>query len=183
MGTNGLRRIVIGFIFVVVIGSQLAWFVAYTQKFPTLNNTQPIGEEEGARLIEYILMYRADAIDYREYCPDLPVRMYRIQTIMGLDIRTIPIIANIEGGTVSKTMQRAKNLCGFAIDEKIIVYQDWDYAIYKACELVRRTSTNDIKVLAQKWCPPNWEQWSENFRVIYAWSLRQEAKERKKWQR
>lgn len=177
MVADGLRRIVVGFFLVALVGSNIAWHKAYKNKYPVLNNTR-VGEEEGTRIIERILMRRAEATDYKEYCPDLPRRMWRIQAMMGLDIRTIPTIANIEGGTVSKTMQKAKNLCGFAINEKIIVYDDWDYAIYKACDLVRRTNTNDVRVLAQRWCPPNWEQWSDNFRIIYTWSLRKEAEEK-----
>jgi hypothetical protein len=129
----------------------------------------------GARIIDRILMRRAEAIDYASYCPDLPFRMYRIQKIMGIDIRVLPTIADVEGGTVTPAMQRAKNLCGMSVDERLIVYDDWDYAIYKTCVLVRNINTNDISRLAERWCPLNKYQWEENFSIVYRWSVKQES--------
>lgn len=139
---------------------------------------QEMGTEEleGVRIIDRILMRRAEAIDYVTYCPDLPFRMYRIQKIMGIDIRTLSIIADIEGGTVSPTMQRAKNLWGLSANEKIIVYDDWDYSIYKACILIRNISANSVDSLASRWCPVNQGQWADNFMIVYLWSIKEESK-------
>lgn len=175
MDSTTLKRVAVTIIIMLLIGAGLAYNYHRSKAEIVILSGDEDELVAGARIIDRILMRRAEAIDYISYCPDLPFRMYRIQKMMGVDIRVVPTIADVEGGTVSPAMQRARNLCGMSIDEKLIVYDDWDYAIYKTCVLIKSINTNDVSRLAAKWCPLNKNQWEENFSIVYRWSVRQES--------
>ena len=100
--------------------------------------------------------------------PSAPTTMIRMARVFDLDPLLLPCIAR-----ASNPAPKYRNPYGMTFRGRIVQYDSYTYATYRAAELLAQSrpiwdkGNPSIPALAKVWCPLNADLWTRNMTAVY----------------